>query len=174
MTDDVQNRIAVRDLDRAAQAAFPPGTIGPGAQVTLHFSLALADGDQDGELIDSNFDKAPVTFTVGDGNLLPGFEHALFGLTAGATRAVTLGPADAFGPVNEDNVQRFPLYQFPPDLAPAPGLMVEFADAAGNRQAGVVRGADKQWVDVDFNHPLAGRAIRFTVQVHEVTQVKAS
>lgn len=161
MSEAPAGRIAVRDLDANAPA---PGTIGPGAQVTLHFSLALANG----ELVDSNFDRAPVTFRVGDGSLLPGFEQALFGLAAGARHEVTLEPADAFGPVNEDNVQRFPLYQFPPDLALSAGLLVDFADASGNSQAGVVRSVDKQYVEVDFNHPLAGRALRFTVHIHDV------
>jgi FKBP-type peptidyl-prolyl cis-trans isomerase SlpA len=159
---DGARKIAVHDLERGPLPAA--GVVGPGVRVTLHFSLALANG----EAIDSNFDKAPVTFTVGDGNLLPGFEAVLTGLVAGDRREVTLEPAQAFGAVNEDNVQRFPLYQFPPDLALSPGLMVEFGDAAGNKQAGVVRAIDKQYVEVDFNHPLAGRAIRFSVHVLEV------
>jgi FKBP-type peptidyl-prolyl cis-trans isomerase SlpA len=70
--------------------------------------------------------------------------------------------------VNEDNVQRFPQYQFAPDLALGAGVMIEFADATGNKQAGVVRSIDKQWVEVDFNHPLAGRSIRFIVHVYDV------
>lgn len=165
MSDGVR-KIAVHDLERGPLTA--PGVIGPGARVTLHFSLALTNG----EIVDSNFHKAPVTFTIGDGSLLPGFEETLFGLVVGARREVMLEPEQAFGAVNEDNVQRFPLYQFPPDLALSPGLMVEFGDAAGNQQAGVVRSIDKQYVDVDFNHPLAGRSILFSVHVHEI-QVKA-
>jgi FKBP-type peptidyl-prolyl cis-trans isomerase SlpA len=161
MNDGARN-IALHDLERGPLPA--PGAIGPGSRVTLHFSLALTNG----EMVDSNFDKAPVTFTIGDGSLLPGFEEALSGLVANDRREFTLEPAQAFGAVNEDNVQRFPLYQFPPDLALSPGLMVEFGDAAGNHQAGVVRSIDKQYVDVDFNHPLAGRAIRFSVHVHDV------
>ncbi|MDY6983738.1 MAG: peptidylprolyl isomerase [Pseudomonadota bacterium] len=145
--------------------------MGPGKQVTLHFSLALADAAKGSEAIDSNFDKEPVSFTIGDGNLLPGFEEALFGLGAGDRREFVLPPEQAFGNVNEDNVQRFPVYQFPPDVALSPGLMLEFGDAAGNNQAGVVRSVDKQYVDVDFNHPLAGRAIRFSVHVHAVSPV---
>lgn len=159
---DSARKIAVHDLERGPLPA--PGVIGPGARVTLHFALALVNG----EAIDSNFDRAPVTFTVGDGSLLPGFEQAMFGLTAGERREFTLAPEQAFGIFNEDNVQRFPPYQFPPDLTLTPGLMVEFGDAAGNRQAGVIRGSDKQWVDVDFNHPLAGRTITFSVHIHEV------
>lgn len=53
-------------------------TIGPGTQVTLHFALEL----EDGSVVDSNFDREPVTFVMGDGNLLPGFEEALLGLQA--------------------------------------------------------------------------------------------
>ena len=170
MSDDVRGKIAVRDLDRATAAQFAPGVIGPGAQVTLHFALAIAGGARDGEVIDSNFDRAPVTFTVGDGSLLPGFEQALFGLAAGERREIVLEADAAFGPVNDDNLQRFAPYQFPPDLPLATGLMVEFGDAAGNTQAGVVRNVGKQWVEVDFNHPLAGRAIRFSVHVHDVAQ----
>jgi FKBP-type peptidyl-prolyl cis-trans isomerase SlpA len=168
MSDAAHSRIDVRDLDQAAPPAYAPDAIAPGREVTLHFALALAGGDKDGELIDSNFDKAPVTCVIGDGNLLPGFEEVLCGLVAGTRHEFTLQPEQAFGPVNEDNVQRFPLYQFAPDLALGPGLMIEFADAAGNKQAGTVRSVGKQWVEVDFNHPLAGRAIRFTVHVHAV------
>ena len=54
-------------------------SIGPDTQVTLHFAIEL----EDGSLVDSTFDKTPATFIVGDGNLLPGFEQALFGLTQG-------------------------------------------------------------------------------------------
>jgi FKBP-type peptidyl-prolyl cis-trans isomerase SlpA len=128
--------------------------------------LRLENGDD----VDSNFDKAPVTFRIGDGNLLPGFEQALFGLVAGDRREFLLEPEQAFGTLNDDNVQRFPRYQFPPDVAS--GAMFEFADASGNKQAGVVRGIDKQWVEVDFNHPLAGRRIRFSVHVHAVGNVE--
>lgn len=167
MTEREDARIAMRDLDRSPQ---PRGAIGPGARVTLHFSLALADASAGSEPIDSNFGGDPVTFTVGDGSLLPGFEQALFGLVAGDRREFELPPEQAFGPVNEDNVQRFPVYQFPPDVALSPGLMLEFGDAAGNNQAGVVRSIDKQWVDVDFNHPLAGRTLRFDVHIHAVTE----
>ncbi len=171
-------RIDLRDLDRVSVPDSAPvstpvvaplaqGAIGLERKVTLFFSLQL----ENGEVIDSNFEKAPATFVVGDGSMLPGFEQALAGLVAGEHREFMLEPEQAFGSVNEDNVQRFPLYRFPPDLALENGTMVEFADAAGNTQAGVVRKADKTWVEVDFNHPLAGRKIRFSVLVQDVAQV---
>lgn len=149
-----------RPLGEERQAA-PPGTVAPGRKVRMHFSLAL----QSGELIDDNFGRKPVEFQVGDGNLLPGFEQAIFGLGAGQRASVELPPERAFGRPSEDNVQRFPRYSFPADLALEEGMMFGFADSAGNEQPGVVRGHDSRWVTVDFNHPLAGRTIVFTAQI---------
>jgi len=164
-------RIALRDVEltplAAAVADYPQGIIGPGKRITLYFALHLDSGEQ----VDSNFDKLPVSFTMGDGSLLPGFEQCLVGLATDTEQEFTLAPEQAFGLVNEDNVQRFPRYRFPPDLALEQGLMIDFADAAGNTQAGVVRSHDKSMVEVDFNHPLAGRTIRFRVHVHQVEEV---
>lgn len=70
-------------------------------EVTLHFALRLENGDT----VDSTFDKAPATFKVGDGNLLPGFEAALFGFKAGDKRTLTIAPENAFGQPNPQNVQ---------------------------------------------------------------------
>ena len=62
--------------------------IGPERQVTLHFAIKLESGD----VVDSTFDKQPATFKVGDGNLLPGFEQALYGLKAGDKRSLPIEP----------------------------------------------------------------------------------
>jgi len=165
-------RIALRDVELApipaAGEEHPKGIIGPGKRVTLHFALYL----ENGELVDSNFDKPPVNFMMGDGSLLPGFEQCLLGLGTDVLQEFMLAPEQAFGTVNEDNVQHFPRYRFPPDLALEQGLVIDFTDAGGNTQAGVVRSHDKNMVEVDFNHPLAGRAIRFRVHVHQVEEVQ--
>ena len=65
--------------------------IGQNTEVTLHFALRLENGDT----VDSTFDKAPATFKVGDGNLLPGFEAALFGFKAGDKRNLHGGESDS-------------------------------------------------------------------------------
>ena len=149
------SRVPLRDLDVADVA------IGPGTKITLHFSLKL-DYDQ---IVDSNFDKQPAIFVFGDGNILPGFERALVGKQAGEAVEAVIAAADAFGLVNPDNQQRFPHYQFPPDLALSENLLVEFTDASGYQQAGRVTAIGKQYVDIDFNHPLAGRDILFSAVI---------
>jgi FKBP-type peptidyl-prolyl cis-trans isomerase SlpA len=139
-------------------------TVGPGTQVTLHFALELDDGS----VVDSNFDADPVTFVMGDGNLLPGFEEALLGLQAGDEKSFTITPEKGFGGYNEENIQEFPRDQFPADVELNEGLVLSFADAQSNEMPGVVQEFDENTVTVDFNHPLAGRDIEFSVRIIDV------
>ncbi|MDG1293559.1 MAG: FKBP-type peptidyl-prolyl cis-trans isomerase [Pseudomonadales bacterium] len=138
-------------------------------RVTLNFALKLASGD----IIDSNFDKPPVTFTVGDGNLLEGFEKSLFGMVAGQKSSCVIAAEFAFGIGNPDNIQRFRRHEIEPmleegDAALEPGLVLSFADAAKGELAGVVDSVEAEAVFVNFNHPLADKDITFDVHIVEV------
>lgn len=140
--------------------------IAAGARVTLHFSLALPDGT----LIDSNFDKAPASFVMGDGSLLPGFEEALLGAVSGQRVDVLLPVEKSFGAVNADNIQVLPRRKFAALLANSTdpvvaGTVLSFADAGGFEIPGVVKSIDEDTLVVDFNHPLAGREIRFNAHI---------
>jgi len=138
--------------------------VGEGTRVHLNFSVSLEDGAE----VDSNFGGEPVSFDVGDGSLLPGFERLLFGMTAGQRRLFTVAPDEAFGHAQADNVQRVPRSGFPPGQEPEVGLLFGFADASGGEVPGLVIAFDDDEVTVDFNHPLAGRTILFDVLVHRV------
>ncbi len=137
--------------------------IGEGTSVTLHFSLSL----QSGEIIDSNFDKRPATFKVGDGNLLPGFERVLFGLSAGAKQTFDIPPEMGFGQQNPNNIQSVEIDNFR-DIELAKGLVVTFKDASGTEVPGVVISFSETDVEIDFNHPLSGRTIIFKVDIISV------
>lgn len=138
--------------------------IGEGTRVTLHFALRLPDG----ELIDSNFERDPATFTVGDGNLLQGFEQAIFGLQEGDRKTVVIKPEHGFGQRNPNNVQEIPRGQFDAGLALEEGLVLSFADAQKTELPGVVKRFNDDVVTVDFNHPLAGRDIVFEVAILKI------
>ena len=140
--------------------------IGPDKEVTLHFALKLENGD----VVDSTFDKQPATFTFGDGNLLPGFELALQGLKAGDKRSLRIEPEHGFGQPNPQNVQVMPRGQFE-GMELSEGLMVIFQDAAKGELPGVVSRFDAQQVTVDFNHPLAGKVLTFEVEILDVKAV---
>lgn len=140
--------------------------IGPDKEVTLHFALKLENGD----VVDSTFDKQPATFKVGDGNLLPGFEQAMYGLKAGDKRSLSIGSEQGFGQSNPQNVQVMPRSQFQ-DMELSEGLLVIFNDAANAELPGVVKAFDDNQVTIDFNHPLAGKALNFDVEIIEVKAV---
>lgn len=138
--------------------------VSQGTRIFLNFSLSLEDGSE----VDSNFGSDPVDFVYGDGSLLPGFEYLMLGMTAGQRSLFTVLPENAFGQPNDNNVQTIPRKQFDDDAVLEPGVVFSFADAAGGEVSGMLLSFDDEEVQVDFNHPLAGRKILFDVLVHRV------
>ncbi|MDG0991624.1 MAG: peptidylprolyl isomerase [Luminiphilus sp.] len=138
--------------------------ISEGTRVTLNFALVLDDGSE----VDSNFEKEPASFAVGDGSLLPGFERALFGLKSGDEATLEILPEEGFGQPNDNNLQTIKRDQFDVESELEEGMVFSFADAAGGELPGVVKTFDEDEVTVDFNHPLAGRTLSFRVAIHNV------
>ncbi|MFZ3191958.1 MAG: peptidylprolyl isomerase [Moraxellaceae bacterium] len=138
--------------------------IAQGSRVSLHFSVALENGL---EIDNTRSRTEPVELTIGDGNLLEGFEKALLGLRAGDRRTVHLPPEDAFGQWNADNVQTFDTVKF--GERPVLDQVIEFEDKAKTTLAGVVKSVNDDVTEVDFNHPLAGRNVVFEVEIARVT-----
>ena len=130
--------------------------------VTLHFSLVL----EDGHIIDSNFESEPATFSVGDGNLLPGFESTLIGLVNGDEREFTIPPEQAFGQHNPQNVQAVERGNFDQEELEL-GAMFSFQNGDGELP-GVIVDVDENEVMIDFNHPLAGKNIIFQVKIIDI------
>lgn len=157
----------MRDKDVSANEAK---VIDSKSTVTFHFSLKL----QSGELVDSNFDSKPATFTMGDGNLLEGFEQSLLGLREGQQSSIVIAAESAFGIANPDNIQCFKRREIEPlltdnkDSILVPGLVLSFADAAKAELAGVVDRLDGDKVYINFNHPLAGKDIIFDIHILEI------
>lgn len=134
-----------------------------GTKVKLHFSLAL----EDGSLIDSNFDKQPASFIIGDGNLLPGFESVILGLESGQKREFTIPPENAFGQHNPQNVQDVDRTNFAEDKLEI-GAVFSFQNGDGELP-GVIIGIEGEKVMIDFNHPLAGQSILFKVEILQIS-----
>ena len=138
--------------------------ISEGSKVELHFSVAIENGV---EIDNTRSREEPVSLTMGDGSLVPGFEKALFGLRAGDRRTVSLPPDDAFGPWNSENIQKFDTIKF--EQTPIIGNMIEFEDKAKQSLFGVVKSVNEDITEIDFNHPLAGKDITFEVEIFKVT-----
>ncbi len=134
------------------------------SKVTLHFALRL----EDGQVVDSTFEKAPAVLTIGDGNLPEGFEKHILGLEEGDRRTVRVEPEDAFGQQNPGNIQNFKKSQFAQTGELEAGMVVSFQDAAGAELPGVIVDVLDEQVKVDFNHPLAGKTLDFEVEILQV------
>lgn len=136
--------------------------------VTLFFSLSL----EDGQIIDSNFGGKPAQCMPGDGNLLPAFDACIVGLQVGDKRQFIIPAAEAFGLRQDANLKRVPRERFAKDIELVPGLVVSFAAAEGGELPGVIHRLMGDVIEVDFNHPLAGRDIVFDVEIVDANQAR--
>lgn len=116
-------------------------------------------------MIESSFGAEPVVFVIGDGSMDAGLELALTGLRAGDQQVLNLMPGQAFGMPDPEAIGRVPLSAFPSGMAAEAGVFIEFTTPQGKDVAGRVIAVSNDSVDVDFNHPLAGREIVFKVEV---------
>jgi len=133
-------------------------------RVTLNFALLLESGEE----VDSNFGSDPVSFVMGDGSLLPGFERRLLGMRAGDEAEFRIPPEEGFGDPQDDNIQSLSRADFDSDAPLEPGMLFSFADAAGGEVPGMIAAVNDESVTVDFNHPLSGRTIHFRVRIARV------
>jgi len=133
--------------------------VGPGKEIKLNFAIKL----QDGQVVDSNFDREPATFMFGDGNIPEGFEQAMLGLKPGDHVELTIAPERGFGQHNPSNIQVMPRSDFK-DMALEPGLVISFQEPGGEIP-GVITEFNDERVMVDFNHPLAGKTLMFEVSI---------
>ncbi len=131
-----------------------------GASVTLHYTLALADGT----FVESTRDGDPETITVGAGDMDDDLESCLYGLEPGDEREFVIAPGAVFGDASK-RVAKLPRASFGHELAVEPGKIVTFESPSGKETIGTVESVSDTEVSVNFAHPLAGRALRFDVQI---------
>lgn len=141
-------------------------TIRSGSRVLMHFSLALPDGTE----AVSTFDGEPEQVVLGGGDLTEGLEQAIIGLKKGDRQTLELTPNQAFGAWEEDKLQWLPRKDFSPELALEPGLAIAFETPSGEEVPGTITEVGEHRVNVDFNHPLAGVDVVFSVEILEVEE----
>lgn len=137
-----------------------------GSFLTLHYRLAGPDG---ADIINTFADKA-ATLSLGAGELAPAMEACLIGLQEGSRATFQLAAGEAFGMCNPQLLQRVKRAMLnelgDPDEQYRPGDVVQFPTPDGRGSyAGVVREASEDWVEFDFNHPLAGQPVTFEVHL---------
>ncbi|GAV31717.1 FKBP-type peptidyl-prolyl cis-trans isomerases 2 [Coriobacteriaceae bacterium EMTCatB1] len=138
-----------------------------GDTVTVHYRGTL----EDGTVFDSSEGRAPLLFTLGEGDVIPGFEAAVIGLEVGEKAVTTIPPEEAYGPRYEEAVQEVPIDLFG-EAAPEIGDVVSVIADDGTQLAATVSAIsdDLMTVTLDFNHPLAGRTLTFEIELVEIVE----
>ena len=134
-----------------------------GKTAKVHYKGTLNDGT----VFDSSEGRDPLEFTVGSGQVIPGFDAAVQEMVIGGTKTVTIPCAEAYGEVVEELVAIVPHDQFPPELKPEVGQTLELQSPQGNLPARVIEITDAG-VQLDGNHPLAGQDLTFELTLVEV------
>jgi len=137
--------------------------------VLMHYSITLTNGT----VIESSFDDEPMEIKMGQGDLTEGMELAIFGLKEGDTQTLTLTAEQGFGARDEDNIHAMPLSDFPEELKAEAGMMYMFGTPEGDDIPGTVLAVHEDVADVDFNHPLAGHSLVFSVHILSVNNARS-
>jgi len=138
--------------------------VGKGSVVSIEYELHCGDG----KVIDASEPGTPLSYLHGEGQVVPGLERALEGLSAGDARQVVIEPADGYGPHNPQGVQKVPRSAFPAGEDPEVGTSMIAQGPRGESVPFMVREVRPEEVTIDLNHPLAGKTLHFDVKVREV------
>lgn len=131
--------------------------------VTFHYTLRTVSGD----FTESSEKGEPVAFLTGHNNILPALEAAMSGKALGETIEVTLEPRDAYGERRENAVQRVPVKHLAQKGKLVPGMAVKVNTADGYKDATIIK-VGRFNVDLDTNHPLAGKRLNFQIVIHSI------
>jgi len=135
--------------------------VNSGDKVKVHYTGKLEDGTQ----FDSSVGSDPLEFTIGAGQLIPGFDNGVIGMVIGDKKTVTIPAAEAYGERNEELVLDVVKSQLPTGIDPQVGHMLQSQQADGNLINMVITHVNEAGVTVDANPPLAGKTLIFEIEL---------
>ena len=135
-----------------------------GDAVQVHYTGKLADG----EVFDSSEGREPLGFSLGEGNVIPGFEKAIIGMQVGEAKDVVIPVNEAYGERYEQMIQTVPRDQMELGVEPEIGMTVELHSESGEVIPLVISEVTETTVTVDGNHPLAGQELHFNIRLVEI------
>ena len=137
-----------------------------GDTVKIHYTGTLDDGTQ----FDSSSGREPLQFTLGSGQVIPGFEQAVEGMAVGDSKSVNIPPEEAYGPRHEQMIQEVPKTALPEELDPVEGMALQAQGGDGKVINLTVTAVQDESITVDGNHPLAGKALNFDIELVDIAR----
>lgn len=132
-----------------------------GDAVKIHYTGTLDDGSQ----FDSSEGREPLGFTLGGGQVIPGFDAAVDGMSVGEKKTVRIEPEQAYGERHEEMIQEVPKSALPEDMQVEVGMPLQAQGPNGQVMSLVVTAVAEDSITVDGNHPLAGQALTFAIEL---------
>ncbi|MDD3323774.1 MAG: peptidylprolyl isomerase [Sulfurospirillaceae bacterium] len=146
--------------------------MGIGENKVVSISYELKDV-QSGDVLDSNLEAAPLSFIVGKGQIIPGLEEEIKKLSAGDSSEIKVLAKDAYGEYDQNALQTLPREQFA-GLELEVGMTLYGQGENGETVQVLVKSFSDEIVEIDFNHPLAGKDLLFSVEILEVRDATAN
>lgn len=141
------------------------GAVKAGDRVKVHYVGHLDDGTE----FDSSAGSDPLTFVVGGGEVIPGFEHGVVGMRVGESRDIVIEPDMAYGERNEQLTHTIDRSQINLGMEPEEGMSIEMHTPDGTVIPLIITSLTETTVTLDANHPLAGQQLRFSLQLVEIS-----
>ena len=139
-------------------------TVNFGNTVKVNYTVKLDNGS----VIDSTFDREPFTFTIGMGQVIPGFEKAVMDMVIGTSKTVNIDVEDAYGQYYRELVKEVDRSKFPDDFKFEVGQRLEIPREDGKSDLITVASVSEKTVILDTNHPLAGKNLTIDIQLLEI------
>ena len=141
-----------------------------GDQVKVHFTGKM----ENGEVFASSHGQRPLEFCIGDGSVLPGVDHAVHGMALGEKKVVTLPPTEGFGEQSEALILTVERSHFPEGFEPKEGMELQIPQPDGSVVFFKILKIIEDKVQLDANHPLAGKTLTFELELFEIANAAAS
>ena len=136
-----------------------------GNTVKVHYTGKLDDGT----VFDSSVGGDPLEFTIGQGQMIPGFERGVVGMELGETRTVVVAADQAYGVHRPDGVFDVDRSEIPTTIPLEVGMQLQATGAGGRPVSMMVVALSDDKVTMDANHPLAGKDLTFEIEVVEIS-----
>ncbi len=137
-----------------------------GDKVQVHYTGKL----EDGSVFDTSQGREPLEFTLGEGQVIPGFEKAVEGMTPGESKTTQIPAEEAYGPRRSEMIMEIDRNQFPSNIQPEVGQQLQVRQPNGEGFAVTITEVNDNTVTLDTNHPLAGQDLTFDIQLVEIEE----